>query len=184
MAEEDRLLLDYARRGDVSSLSALVERTTKPLTAYLRGMTPSDADAEDAFQECWVRVIRSCGAYRGGSARAYLMRIARSVVIDRFRRLGAPTVSIDADESAGLAESLVSDAPSPDVSVERSASSAAIRQAVRALPEGQREVLLLRIEGELPFKDIADQIGIPLGTALTWMRAATITLRKMLGGGK
>ena len=43
-------------------------------------------------------------------------------------------------------------------------------------------MLLMRIEGELPFREIADELGVPLGTALTWMRAATLKLRKMLGG--
>lgn len=180
--EEEQLLLDYVRRGDVTSLSALVSRTSRQLMAYLRGMSPNDADAEDAFQECWMRVIRSCGSYRGGSVRAYLMRIARSVVIDRFRRRGAPTVSIDAEESEGLESRLAAESPTPDLMCERTANAASVREAVRALPEQQREVLLLRIEGELPFKEIAAQLGVPLGTALTWMHAATKRLKEMMGG--
>lgn len=179
--EDEELLLGYARRGEVRSLSALVTRTSRSLMAYLRGMSPNDAEAEDAFQECWMRVIRSCGSYRGGSARAYLMRIARSVVIDRFRRRGAPTVSIDADGSEGLESRLAAESPTPDLMCERAANAAAIRAAVRALPRQQREVLLLRIEGELPFKEIAAQLGVPLGTALTWMHAATMKLKKVLG---
>ena len=182
--EDEQLLLDYARRGEVKSLSALVTRTSRPLMAYLRGMSPSDADAEDAFQECWMRVVRSCGSYRGGSVRAYLMRTARSVVIDRFRRRGAPTVSIDAEEADGLESRLAAESPTPDRACERAANAAAVREAVRALPERQREVLLLRIEGELPFKEIAAQMGISLGTALTWMHAATMKLKKMLGGAR
>lgn len=183
-SEEEQLLLDYVRRGDVKSLSALVTRTSRQLMAYLRGMSPGDADAEDAFQECWMRVIRSCGSYRGGSARAYLMRVARSVAIDRFRRRGAPTVSIDAEESEVLSASLAAGSPSPDVSCERAANAEAVRAAVRILPERQRDVLLMRIEGELPFKEIAAQLGVPLGTALTWMHAATERLRKTLGRAK
>ena len=181
MDEDGQLLLDYVRRGDVKSLSALVMRTTRPLMAYLRGMTSSDADAEDAFQECWMRVIRSCGSYRGGSVRGYLMRIARSVVIDRFRRRGAPTVSIDAEESEGLESRLAAESPTPALDCERAANAEAIRNAVRALPARQREVLLLRIEGELSFKEIAAELGIPLGTALTWMHAATLKLKNLLG---
>lgn len=182
--EDEQLLFDYVRRGEVKSLSALVTRTSRPLMAYLRGMTPNDADAEDAFQECWMRVIRSCASYRGGSVRAYLMTIARSVVIDRYRRRGAPTVSIDADESEGLASVLAAESPTPDKTCERAANAAVVRAAVRILPPQQREVLLLRIEGELPFKEIAAQLGIPLGTALTWMHAATEKLKQMLGEKK
>ncbi len=112
--------------------------------------------------------------------RAYLMRIARSVVIDRFRRRGAPTVSIDAEEPEGLESRLAAESPTPALDCERAANAEAIRNAVRALPERQREVLLLRIDGELSFKEIAAELGIPLGTALTWMHAATMKLKDLL----
>ena len=182
-AEDSQLLLAYARRGDVKSLSALVTGNARWLTAYLRGSLSSDADAEDAFQETWMRVIRSCGTYRGGSVRAYLTRVARSVVIDRFRRNRCPTVSIDAtdDDGASLAEATTAPEPSPDEAFETSATADEIRRAVRALPDGPRDVLLMRIENELTFREIAALLGVPLGTALTWMRSATIRLKKALG---
>ena len=59
-----------------------------------------------------------------------------------------------------------------------------MREAVRTLPEGPRQVLLMRIEGELSFKEIASELDVPLGTALTWMRTATLKLKEMLGGLK
>lgn len=184
MADETQLLLDYARRGDVESLSAFVVSSTRGLMGYLRGMTPTDADAEDAFQECWIRVIKSAGFFRGGSARAYLMRIAHAVVIDRFRRRGAPTVSMDSDEATALSESLADDALSPAETVELRNGLDDVRRAVRGLPDGPREVLLMRIEGELSYRQIAEQLGIPIGTALTWMHVATVRLRRSLGGEK
>ena len=179
MSEDGQLLLGYARRGDVRSLSALIERNARWLKGFLRGLTPSDADAEDAFQDTWMRVIRSCGAYRGGSVRAYLATIARSVVIDRFRRNGRPTVSIDSGDGGDAAsvDALVDESPSPGALVEKSVTAEDVRRAVRTLPSGQREVVLMRIEGEIPFKEIAETMGIPLGTALTWMHAATDRLK-------
>ena len=184
MTEDGQLLLAYARRGDVMSLSALVARNTTWLRALLRGLTASDAEAEDAFQEVWVRVIKGCRSFRGGSARAYLARVARTVVIDRFRRSGRPTCGLDAvdENGASLAETLVDGAPWPSKATELRGTAADVRRAVRALPEGPRTVLLLRIEGELSFREIAGELNIPLGTALTWMHAATVRLRKLLGG--
>ena len=172
-------MLDYARHGDVKSLSALVARHSRWLLAYLRGLSPTEADAEDATQETWMRIIRSCGSYRGGSVRAYLTKIAHSVAIDRFRRKGE-TVSVEAGEIAPLVETLADDAPGPDERFECHATADDVRRAVRLLPEGQREVLLMRIEGELPFREIAEIMGIPLGTALTWMHMATRQLREKL----
>ena len=185
MTEDGQLLLAYARRGDVASLSTLVVRNTTWLRAFLRGLTSSDAEAEDAFQESWVRVIRGCRSFRGGSVRAYLARVARTVVIDRFRRNGRLTCSLDAvdENGASLAETLVDGRPSPDAALELRGTAEEVRRAVRALPEGPRTVLLMRIEGEIPFKEIAEELNIPLGTALTWMHVATVRLRKLMGGG-
>ena len=182
MSEDGQLLLAYARQGDVRSLSALVARNARWLKGFLRGLTPSDADAEDAFQDTWMRVIRSCCSYRGGSVRAYLATIARSVVIDRFRRNGSPAVSIDAGGENGVAavDAMADGALSPDVAFEKAVTAEDMRRAVRALPSGQREVVLMRIEGEIPFKEIAKTLGIPLGTALTWMHVATDRLKGML----
>ena len=183
MADGSQLLVKYAREGDVGSLSALVADHARWLMAYLRGALPAEADAEDAFQETWMRVIRFCDSYRGGSVRAYLARIARSVAMDRFRRGGLPTMSLDVGSEDGDAPSvdLVDGALSPDQSCELRATAEDVRRAVRALPERLREVVLLRIEGELTFQEIADELGIPLGTALTWMRTATLRLKKTLG---
>lgn len=186
MIDDAQLLLDYARRGDVKSFSALVGRHSKWLIAYLRGIAPTLADAEDAVQEVWMKVIRSCGSYRGGSVRAYLTRVARSVAIDRFRRNGRPTVSVDAVGADGtsLSETLTDGAPPPDAAFECRATAEEVRRAVRLLPENQREVLLMRIEAEMSFREIAEALGIPLGTALTWMHVATLRLKKELGKWK
>ena len=180
MTDDARLLLDYAKRGDVKSLSSLVVRHSKWLAAYLRGSTSSEADAEDAVQEVWVRVIRSCGSYRGGSVRAYLARIARSVAIDRFRR-GRPMVSVDATDGEGavLAETLADGAPAPNAAFESRATSEDVRRAVRALPENQREVLLMRIEAELSFKEI----GKIHSKTESWARVTYHRARLMLKEG-
>lgn len=181
MTEDGQLLENYARHGDVASLSELVGRNTKWLIAFLRGLVPTEADAEDAFQEVWVRVIRSGRAYRGGSVKAYLARIARSVVIDRFRRAGVPTVSVDAADGEATAEEVADASPTPSERFESCATSADVRAAVRALPLRHREVLLMRIEGEMAFKEIAAELGVPIGTVLTWMRSATLKLKEVLG---
>ena len=180
---------------DNASISALVEEHGKWLMAFLRGLCDALDDAEDAFQEVWVRVIRGrAGAPR--TPRAYLAKTARSVVIDRLRRK-KPEVSLDAmvengrdavpsasaagDGTPALPE-MASSAPSPAERYESNATAADVRRAVAALPFNWRQVVLMRIEGEMEFKDIAAELNIPLGTALTWMRRATEELKQKLGG--
>ncbi len=181
MEEDGELLNAYARRGDVESLAALVRRHSTWMQAFLRGMLHEAADADDAFQETWMRVIRSVGSYRGGNVRSYLATVARSVAIDHIRRERG-NVSLDADEGEGasVAASAAAGGPTPGERFESKATSEDVRRAVHALPEGPRQVLLMRIEGDMPFREIAAELDVPLGTALTWMRTATLKLRGFL----
>ena len=182
MDEDAQLMSAYARGGDVGSLAALVRRHSVWMRAMLRGMVP-EADADDVFQDAWMRVIRSAGSYRGGKVKSYLATVARSAAIDRLRRTRG-TVSLDDEEGEGAsvaAEMASADVP-PDELFESRATAEDVRRAVHTLPQGQRQVFLMRVEGEMSYREIAEEMGIPLGTALTWMRSATVKLRKMLGG--
>lgn len=144
------------------------------LSALLRGLTRSEADAEDAYQEVWLRLIKRGGLPEGASVRAYLAQTARSVVVDRFRR--------DPADGVELSEELVDGAMRPDERVESLSVRERLRGAVRALPENWRSVVLLRIEAELTFEEIAAELKLPLGTVLTWMRKATEELKRKMGG--
>lgn len=164
-------------------LSARIAAHAKWLSAFLRGLTRSEADAEDAFQEVWMRLLSGSHLGEMKSERAYLARVARSVVIDRHRKESRVVVSADepGEDGETLAEGLVDEAPTPGENVERSSLHDDVLAAVRALRPGPREVALMRIEGELTFQEISDILQVPLGTALAWMRQATVQLKKTLG---
>lgn len=164
-------------------ISAMFAAHSMWLSAFLRGLTRNEADAADAFQETWMRIIRSNGPAEGKTERAYLAQVARSVVVDNFRKGWRYELSVDAcdDDGVPVCEKLVDDSPDAAEAFQTRASKEEIRNAVRALPEGPRQVLLMRIEGELSFHEIAEELGVPLGTALTWMRSATMRLKKELG---
>lgn len=154
-------------------IATLVETHGAWLSALLRGLTRREVDAEDAFQDVWMRLIKLGGLPKGASPRAYLATIARSVVIDRHRREGREEPGEIPDEEV--------DEATPAERFEARASREEILAAVRALPMGPRAVVLMRIEAELTFREIADRLGVPLGTVLTWMRASTTKLKKALG---
>lgn len=177
MGTEEDLLADYSRRGRVESLSALVSSNAVWMLAFLRGMLRSDHDAEDAFQNVWLRVIKSASSYNGGSVKAYLTKIARSVAIDMLRKKGKYREEPDD-------ESVVNEYPSeefnPAEAYEISSNLVDVRKAIEALEMREREIVLMRIEGELSFKEIAAELSLPLGTVLTRMRNATMKLKKFL----
>ena len=132
-----------------------------------------------------MRVIRAAPRYRGGMVKPYLATVARSAAIDHLRRTRA-AVSLDDEEGEGAAAAatVAAEGPAPGEAFESQATSDDVRRAVGTLPEGPRQVLLMRVEGGLSFREIAAELAIPLGTALTWMRSATLKLRRMLGGEK
>ena len=166
-------------KGEVS---ALVAAHAGWLSAFLRGLTRSEADAEDAFQEVWLRVLSVSGLKSFGSERAYLARVARSVVIDRFRRDRRLVCLVDKPGETGetMGEVLSDDSPAPGEVVERKSSHEEVLAAVRSLKAEIREVVLMRIEGELTFQEISDVTGVPLGTVLARMRQATDRLKRIL----
>ena len=166
-----------------ATITGLVREHGKWLVAFLRGLIGDDHDAEDAFQETWLRVLKSKIAFRGEGARSYLARTARSVAIDRLRRR-RPVESLDVEveeDGASAAETIADEAPTPGERYESKATSADVRAAIASLAPKLREVVLMRVEGEMEFKDIAAELGVPLGTALTWMRRATEELKEKLG---
>jgi len=150
------------------------------MKAILRAMLP-DCEVEDALQDAWLKVLRSSTGYRGDGIKSYLGKVTRSVAVDRLRK-NSPTLSLDLmaeEDETGEAEP-VDPSPTPSEHLECTATHEDVLAAVRQLPSGQRQVLLMRLEAEMPFREIAAEMNIPLGTALTWMHQATRRLKHIL----
>lgn len=182
---DEALLRRYERAGDAAAMEALVRRHAAALGAFLAGWGGDAAEAEDLAQETWLRVLRSPGSFRGGSFRAWLLRVARNLAIDRSRRR-SPALWLDAPaDGAGpdappLVEAIPDDAaPAPDAALLGAEDRARLLAAVRALPGPQRDVFLLRAAG-VAFADIAARFRIPLNTALGRMHYAMKALRASL----
>lgn len=184
LPDDETLLREYARGGDASAMETLVRRHASALTAFLVGWCDDAAGTEDLAQEVWLRVLRRPDAFHGGSFRAWLLRIARNLAIDRSRKL-TPELWLDAPadpspDSPPLVDTLPDKAvPRPDEALSRAEDRARLIAAVRALPGPQRDIVLLRA-ADVPFSDIAARFGIPLNTALGRMHYAMKALRAAL----
>ena len=181
---DEALLRRYERAGDAVAMESLVCRHAAALGAYLAGWSRDATEAQDLAQEAWLRVLRAPGSFRGGSFRAWLLRIARNLAVDRSRK-HAPELWLDAPsapepDSPPLVETLPdASADPPDAALLASEDRALLLDAVRGLPGPQRDVFLLRAAG-VSFADIASRIGIPLNTALGRMHYAMKALRAAL----
>jgi len=175
------LLLAFAQ-GEADAMDVLVARYRSALFSWLMGMTGNHADAEDLFQEVWFRVIRHAGRFNDVSFRAWLWKIARNLLID-FRRKRKPDVSLDASEDEDdvpLVDQLTASEIGPAKAVELEDITKRVMRAVLTLPDVQRDVFLMRVQGDLSFSEIAETLNIPLNTALGRMHDAMTKLKKLL----
>ncbi|MBQ9430605.1 MAG: sigma-70 family RNA polymerase sigma factor [Kiritimatiellae bacterium] len=175
------LLFRYVK-GDVASMDTLVQRYRKPVFLWLSERTSCRSDAEDLFQEVWVRIIRNAGRFNNVSFRAWMWTITRNILID-FRRKQRAEVSLDEtsdDDETPLVEQLPSPEAEPYRRAELADMSRRVMEAVSLLPEVQREVFFMRTRDNMSFNDIADKLGIPLNTALGRMHDAMTKLKREL----
>lgn len=164
------------RRGNVDALGRLVEHTRRPLFGFILRMMEGHTDAEEIFQEVWIRAIRHIDQFHDRSFLSWLFRIAHNLVIDRARR-AKPMVDID---SEAVGNRVADRAPSPDGLTAGKDMGKRIADAVSKLPVEQREVFLMRTEGDIPFKEIAKIQGTSINTALGRMQYALNRLRAEL----
>ena len=181
--DSDAELVARYRAGDVEALEMLVLRYRGSLFGFISNMVSSGPEADEVFQEVWFRVMRKLAIYRDRNFRAWIMRIAHNIVIDRIRRQQG-WCSLDAgwdeEEGATLAATVVAPDPAPDVRAEADDLGRRIAKAVGTLPPEQRAVFVMRVEHEMPFREIARIQGVPLNTALARMHYAIRKLRAIL----
>jgi RNA polymerase sigma-70 factor (ECF subfamily) len=170
------------RQGEVEAMGELVEHYRRPLFGYILRMTEGHGDADEVFQEVWIRVIKNQHRYRHKNFKSWLFRIAHNVVIDRVRKQ-KPIVDIQvgSDDGENVFETRVeAGGLTPPDQIDAEALGRRIAAAVRTLPDEQREVFLMRSEADLPFKEIARIQETSINTALARMQYALAKLRNAL----
>jgi RNA polymerase sigma-70 factor (ECF subfamily) len=182
-------LLRRAGRRDPVAIGALVGAYSQRVFALLYRLTGSADVAEELVQETFLRVVRRISDYQNrGRFEAWLFRIAANLARDQHRRTRRRA-------TPGSLDSGPSSQPGPpcdpsDVSVrepgkqlEQAETDQRLHGALLRLGELDREIILLRHYSELSFREIAELLGVPLGTALARAHRALSRLRAELGRG-
>ncbi len=178
-----------AQRADPAAFDALVEAYSTRLYGYFYRLTGARHDAEDLLQEVFVRLVRTIGDYRhDGRFDAWLFRMATNLVRDRVRRIRAARSAgldgaVGADGEGTLPARQDPLVPDPADAVQQSEQFDRLQSAIDRLPDGEREVILLRHFSQLSFRQIADVMGTPLGTALARAHRGLARLRELMSDG-
>jgi RNA polymerase sigma-70 factor (ECF subfamily) len=178
--EDEQVLIRLAQQGDVDAFNALVLRyQDSAYTLAYRIMGEQDS-AADAAQEAFIIAYRRLTTYRGGSFRAWLLRITTNQCYDELRRLKRrPAVSVD---EMGDEPTIPDDADTPEEVVQQRELQRAIQSCISALNADQRVVLVLcDIEG-LDYSAIAEQVGAQIGTVKSRLSRARAAMRDCLQG--
>jgi RNA polymerase sigma-70 factor, ECF subfamily len=169
---------DDARQSGEERLAKWVREHARAVRGYLLGMVRRPDVADDLLQDVFQRAWQARERYRDeGHERAYLLRIADRLVIDRSRQLGR---EIHVNDVQWQEVEPAADCEMPLDELTRHETNEELTAALDQLTPGQKRVLLLRYFGDLTFEEIADTLDCPLGTALSHCRRGLMTLRKLL----
>jgi RNA polymerase sigma-70 factor, ECF subfamily len=182
-APDEDLMVQY-QQGEVRAFELLLGRHQRPIFNFILRFVGDRETAEDLLQETFMRVIKGAAAYkRQAKFTTWLYTIARNLCVDQTRRrkhrrhasLDAP---MSASEDSGTLMEVI---PGHDMASDRASINKQLHEtmqrAIAGLSEEQREVFLMREFLDLPFKQIAEVVGVPENTVKSRMRYALEKLR-------
>jgi RNA polymerase sigma-70 factor (ECF subfamily) len=178
----DSILVKNYIAGDEKALEILINRHNQRISSFIYSKVLDRDVAEDIFQDTFIKVIKTLkkGNYsEEGKFLPWVMRIAHNLIIDYFRKNkrmpkfeGSDDFNIFSvikDEKLNVEKQIIKDQIESDLTL-----------LIEELPEDQKEVLVMRIYKDMSFKEISENTGVSINTALGRMRYALINLRKIV----
>lgn len=186
---DEAALIHSARQGDLNAFNRLVLVYQELVYNQAYRIIGEIAEAEDATQDAFISAYRNLNSYRGGSFRAWLLRIVTNACYDEMRRRKRrPTTSLEPldadDEEVESPRWLADPGESPEEASERAELDRAVRHCLEGLPDEFRLVAILVDLQGLDYSEAAQAIGSPLGTVKSRLARARLKMRDCLQGFK
>ncbi|MEM1446485.1 MAG: RNA polymerase sigma factor [Planctomycetota bacterium] len=184
MRTDEQLVGDY-RNGDDAALVELIERYRPELFHFLARFVNSKTTADDLFQETFLQVHLSADTFDVTKRfKPWLYTIAANKARDWLRRnkrhRAMPLdAAVDGQDGTPFVDLMEADFPMPDATADDAEVAELVRQVVGELPDHLREVLLLAYFQRLAYKEIAESLGVPLGTVKSRLHAAVGTFAQV-----
>src|SRR5438034_8968061 len=168
---------DQAPREDLLSFEAMMLPHLDAAHNLAKWLLRNEQDAQDVVQEAFLRAFKSFGGFHGSNGRAWLLTIVRNTcyTLLKKKRVADLTTPFDEEIHAPDEESV-----SAATILERSEDAELIREAMDELPAEFREILTLRHQEDLSYKEIADIAQIPPGTVMSRLARARVKLKERL----
>lgn len=180
--QPDNVLVTAYLNGNNEAFNALLSRhKEKVYTSIFYNVKDRDL-AEDIFQETFIKVVTNIkqGRYtENGKFVAWVLRIARNLIIDHYRQDKGECSHTNDDSSVDLLNNKELCDANVEEEMMQSQIYSDVRRLVDALPESQREVIIMRYYDDLSFKEIAEKTNVSINTALGRMRYAILNMRKL-----
>lgn len=184
----DQEVVAQARLGREAAYRELVRRYERPIFSLIYRMVRDRELAEDLAQETFVKALKAVGSYRPEyKFSSWIFKIANNAAIDHLRKRELATLSIEGSPHAVTPDAMEATAlqiggrlPDPLEVLEARELGGAIEAAIgRLRPEYRACILLRHVEGR-PYEEIAEMLGLPLGTVKTYIHRGRHELREAL----
>ena len=183
----DEQLLGRHRGGDEQAIEVLIERYRLELYHFLARFLGDRAAADDVFQEAFIQVHISASTFDTSRRfKPWLFTIAANKARDLLRKnkrqkTASLSAMVDKHQDGGRAfiDLLEADLPLPGEKAQQKETGEIVRNVVASLPEHLREVLLLAYFNKMAYREIAENLGIPLGTVKSRLHAAVGTFAEL-----
>jgi RNA polymerase sigma-70 factor (ECF subfamily) len=183
-AEQDRVLIESAQKGDKAAFKKLVQRHQRRAFAIALGLLRDEQDAREVVQEAFLRVYRGLDSFHGGSSFfTWLYRIVTNLSIDLMRKPSRRDAELDPNREIDEADipllSRIDGADPLDV-LRRAEIRNKLEAALEALPVYHRGVIVMREVEGLSYEEMAEAMGVSKGTIMSRLFHARQKLQRAL----
>lgn len=185
MGQNEQLLLEKAKAGDIAAFEELIEGYQKRIYNLAYRILGNYEDAGDMAQEALIRIFRSIANFKEQSSfSTWVYRITTNVCLDEIRkRKNKKVISLDEEirmEDGEMKRQIMSDDLQPDAAAELEELRTFVSDAINSLPEDQRLVITLRDIQGLSYEEISSVLDCPSGTVKSRINRARQALKKVL----
>lgn len=174
-------IVESCQRGDDSAWEMLVRQYTRLVYGIAWRFTRSNSEAEDMTQEIFIRVFRSIGTFRSAEASftTWLTRLTRNLLIDYYRRTGQNRVTESGQNHRGFDRLPARAADHPEHLLAAREAADLVQSVLLLLEPELREQIVYRDLDDMGYREIAETVGIPVGTVKSRLNRARAELHRL-----